>query len=321
MVLNIGEKSECFKGNTLANNCILRCDTTTCEYLPAGEYNTSRNKYNYGKNMEELLNHPAVQGGLAPFIIAMIVAELLQRVRLSGLAAIAGFAVTVFLVSDFSMEPLTASRKIVLLGLCSALLSLLLMRLDWRPLRPILAMAGGSAAVWMALRILQQQEMQSMLLLGGGCALYVGWLIFWMDTLHKTPIRAGSAGMALGIGTGGSALLGASALLGQFGLALGAAASAYLLLQVMFNQKLPCERIFTLPLSLICGLTSCLAVLTAQLPWYSLPAIAVIPLAAKIPVSERTGVWLQSFLLSALTMACAATAIYLTWRVAGAPPL
>jgi len=61
-----------------------------------------------------------VQGGLAPFVVALIVAELLQRMRLSGLAIIAGFAVTVYLVSDFSFEALTASRKIVLLGLLSA---------------------------------------------------------------------------------------------------------------------------------------------------------------------------------------------------------
>ena len=45
--------------------------------------------------MQALLNHPAVQAGLAPFVVALIVAELLLRMRLSGLAIIAGFAVTV----------------------------------------------------------------------------------------------------------------------------------------------------------------------------------------------------------------------------------
>ncbi|MBL0038112.1 MAG: hypothetical protein IPP36_05200 [Nitrosomonadales bacterium] len=269
--------------------------------------------------MQELLNHPAVQGGLAPFVIALIVAELLLRLRLSGLAVIAGFAVTVYLVSDFRPTHCSA-RKIVLMGLLSSLLALMLLPFNWRPLRLILAVAGGITAVWMALRIIQQQDMTHMLLWGGGCALYVGWLIFWMDTLHETPVRAGSAGMALGLGTGGSALLGASALLGQFGLALGAAASAYLLLQTITNSRLPCGRSFTLPLSLIAGLTGCLAVLTAQLPWYALPVLAAIPLAAKIPVSEKMGLWLQSLLLSIATLTCAAGAIYLTWYVAGAPP-
>ena len=118
--------------------------------------------------MQELLNHPAVQGGLAPFVIALIVAELLLRLRLSGLAVIAGFAVTVYLVSDFSIEPLTSARKIVLMGLLSSLLALTLLPFNWRPLRLILAVAGGIAAVWMALRIIQQQDMTHMLLWGGG---------------------------------------------------------------------------------------------------------------------------------------------------------
>jgi hypothetical protein len=125
----------------------------------------------------------------------------------------------------------------------------------------------------------------------------------------------------LGLGTGGAALLGASALLGQFGLALGSAASAYLLIQMISNRPLPCGRSYTLPLSLISGLTGSLAVLTAELPWYALAPLAAIPLLAKIPVSEKSALWLQSLLLSIASLACAAGAVYLTWRVAGAPPI
>lgn len=271
--------------------------------------------------MQELLNHPAVQGGLAPFVVALIVAELMQRMRLSGLAIIAGFAVTVYLVGDFSIMPLTAARKIVLLGLLSAGLALPLTLLNPRWLRPLLAVAGGGAAVWMLLRILQQQEMTHMLLWGTGCALYVGWLVFWFDDLNGASVRAGSAGMALGLGTGAAALFGASALLGQFSLALGAAAGAYLLIQMLTNSPLPCGRSFTLPLSLIAGLSGCLAVLSAELPWYTLPVLGMIPLAAKIPLPAKQLLWLQSVLLSVVTLTFAAGAVYLTWRVAGAPPL
>ena len=59
--------------------------------------------------MQEWLTHPAVQSGLAPFFVALIVAELFQRMRLSGLAIIAGFAATVYLASDLSLKPLTAA--------------------------------------------------------------------------------------------------------------------------------------------------------------------------------------------------------------------
>jgi len=271
--------------------------------------------------MQELLNHPAVQGGLAPFVVALIVAELMQRLRLSGLAIIAGFAVTIYLASDFAIEPLTAARKIVLLGLLSAGLALPLTLLKAGWLRPLLAVAGGGAAVWVMLRILQQQETTHMLMWGAGCALYVGWLVFWFDELNDASLRAGSAGMALGLGSGAAALFGASALLGQFSLALGAAAGAYLLIQMLANSPLPCGRSYTLPLSLIAGLSGCLAVLTAELPWYALPVLAVIPVAAKIPLPAKQALWLQSVLLSLVTLACAVGAVYLTWRVAGAPPL
>jgi hypothetical protein len=170
-------------------------------------------------------------------------------------------------------------------------------------------------------RILQQQEMTHMLLWGAGCALYVGWLVFWFDGLNDASMRAGSAGMALGIGSGVAALFGASALLGQFSLAIGAAAGAYLLIQMLTNSTLPCGRSYTLPLALITGLSGCLAVLTAQLPWYVLPVLAVIPVVAKIPLPAKQALWVQSVLLSVVTLVCAAGAVYLTWRVAGAPPL
>jgi hypothetical protein len=271
--------------------------------------------------MQEWLNNPAVQGGVAPFVAALIVAELLQRLRLSGLAIIAGFASMVYLASDFSFEPLTASRKIVLLGLLSAAAALPLMPFNARWLRWALALAGAAAAVWVAQRILAQQETQPMLLSGAASALYLAWLVYWMDSLNDNSVRAGSAGLALGLGTGAAALFGASGLLGQFGLALGAAAGAYLLIQMLTNARLPCGRSFTLPLAIIAGLTGCLAVLTAQLPWYALPLLGLIPLAAKIPAFEKQALWIQSILLSIVPMACAAAAVYLTWRVAGDIPL
>ncbi len=273
------------------------------------------------KKLQEWLNHPAVQSGLAPFVVALLAAELLRRLRLSGLAIIAGFAVTVYLASNFSVDPLTATRKIVWLGIASSLLGVALIWFNGSLWRPILSIIAAAAAILVSLRILQQQPLDVAMQWGVGCALYVGWLVFWMDDLRDAPVRAGSAGVALGLGTGGAALFGGSALLGQFGLALGAAAGAYLMILAVTGSRLPCGRSFTLPLSLIAGLTGSLAVLTTQLPWYALAPLAAIPLAAKIPVSEKQALWVQSLLLSVATLACAAGAIYLTWRVAGAPPL
>lgn len=270
--------------------------------------------------LQELLNHPAVQAGFAPFLVALITAELFQRIRLSGLAIIAGFAVTVYLASDFTIEPLTASRKIVLLGLISAALGLLLSLLQSRWLAMLLPLLGGAAAIWTAQRILQQHPAQTALLWSAACAAYVAILVWGMDKLENEPLRAASAATALGMGTGGAALVGASALLGQFGLALGSAAAAHLLIHMLSNQTLPGGRAFTLPLALIAGLTGCIAVLSAKLPWYALPILAAIPLAAWLVPLPKQSIRIQSLLLTLLTFAFAAGAIYVTWRVAGDVP-
>ncbi len=272
--------------------------------------------------VHELLNNPAVQGGFAPFLVALVTAELLQRVRLSGLAVVAGFAVTVYLAGSLAFEPLTAARKIVLLGLLAPLVALILTPLapTWL-LRPLLTAAGGAAALWTMQRILEQQQTAVMLVWGAGCAFYVGWLVYWMDRAEAAPVHSGSMGLALGVGTGVSALFGASALLGLFGMSLAAASAACLLIQVLTNRHLACGRSFTLTLALIAGLTGSFAVLSAELPWYALLPLAAIPLVGRIRVSETSGVWLQSMLLSAAPLACAAVSVYLTWRVAGAPPI
>ena len=271
--------------------------------------------------MQEWLNHPAVQSGLAPFVVALITAELLQRLRLSGLALIAGFSVTVYLVSDFSISPLAATRKIIWLGLASSVLGLVLGFLNWSVWRPLLTVAAGAAAIWVCLRLLQQPPLGTAVQWGIGVALYLAWLTFWMDDLQGDSMRAGSAGLALGLGSGGAVLLGGSALLGQFGLALGAAAGAFLLIQMITNSRLPCGRSFTLPLSLICGLSTGFAMLSTKLPWYAVLPLAAIPLVAKIPVPQKHALWVQSVLLSLATLMLAAGSIYLTWRVAGAPTL
>lgn len=270
--------------------------------------------------MQQWLHHPAVQSGLAPFVAALITAELFQRLRLSGLAIIVGFAVTVYLVGNFAVDPLTATRKIIWLGIGSSLVGILFNFFTGFLWRPVLTVLAAAAAVWVSLRILQQQPLGLAMQWGVGCALYVAWLAFWMDGLQHDSVRAGSAGMALGLGTGGAAVLGGSALLGQFNLAVGAAAGAYLLIQMLTNNRLPGGRSYTLPLSLITGLSGSVAVLTTQLPWHALPLLAIIPVVARIPLGEKLALWGQSLLFSVITLGCAAGAIYLTWRSAGALP-
>ncbi len=264
--------------------------------------------------MHELISQPAIQAGLLPFIVALITAELFQRLRLSGLAIIAGFAATVYFASDFSFDPLTSIRKIIWLGIAASVIAIPLSLLTWSLLKPILSIAATASAVWVTWHSLQKQSLADELLWGSACATYAGWTIFWFDGLRNKSVAAGTAGFALGIGTGMAALLSVSVQLGEFGLALGAASAAYLFIQAITNSRLSCGYSFTLPLSLVAGLVACYAFVSTRQPWYTLPPLALISLAASIPVPERWSVWLQIFVLSLLTFTCAGAAVYLTWQ-------
>ena len=114
--------------------------------------------------------------------------------------------------------------------------------------------------------------------------------------------------------------LAASALLGQFSLALGAAAAAHWLIQILTNRTLSTGHVFTLPTAVIAGTVGCVAVLSASLPWYALAILAGIPIVAR-QVSQRAKSIRQQTPLPALaTFAVAGAAIYVTWRVAGDVP-
>jgi hypothetical protein len=78
---------------------------------------------------------------------------------------------------------------------------------------------------------------------------------------------------------------------------------------------------FTLPLSLIAGLIGCLAVLSAQLPWYALAILSGIPLVALLMPLPNQSVRMQSLLLMMACFLFVAAALYFTWRVAGDVPL
>ena len=261
--------------------------------------------------MHALLNHPAIQGGLIPFVVALIAAEFFQRMRLSGLAIIAGFAAMAFLANELSFDPFTSTRKIVFLGSLSTFIALPLMLFNPRWMSAALTVVCGCATTWVVLGILPHQEITTMILWATGCVLYVCWLVFWLDNLNEASIRAGSAGLGLGLGSCAIALLNTSTLLEQYGLALGAASGAYLLIQMVTNIPLSCGRSFTLPLSLIAGLSGCVCVLTTHLPWYALLILAVIPVIAKIPMPANQALWVQSVLLSAVTLICVAGSAYL----------
>ena len=56
------------------------------------------------------------------------------------------------------------------------------------------------------------------------------------------------------------------------------------------------------------------AMILAQLPWYSVLVLALVPVAASLPVPAGARVWLQAVLLSIYGFAVAGIACVLAWH-------
>lgn len=270
--------------------------------------------------MDELLTHPAVQGGLAPLLVALVVAGCAYPLRLSGLAIGAGFAVAVYLTGTFAWEPLTAMRKIVLVGLIAAAAGTVA-DLAFKPTRAAGAALGvlfGLASAWVFWSVLKQKPPAEAALYAIAVAVFVAWTVGFTVTLHGDPARAGAAALAMGLGTGVSSIFGATALIGLLGLALGAAAGAFLLLVMILGKRMVAGASLTLAASVTASLLAAGAMLLAKLPWYSLAVLALIPIAVRLPMPQQAHARLRTVVACVYGLAFAGGACLLAWKqVAG----
>ena len=269
----------------------------------------------------EWIDNPIIQAGAASFLAALIVARLLNFMWLSGLAVIAAFCATVYLISDFNFDfdSLTITKKIILAGLVTAILAPLfdLVSSHVRLMRCLIAIACASVVLWVFWSVLERMDWSDIVVYGAGLVAYIVCLSSLLDRLTSTSIRAASSAMGLGASIGVSALLSASALLGQLGIAIAMAGAAYLLLQFVSNQSLPSGRTLTLPLSVLCGLIAPAALILAKLPWYCLPLFLLIPLAAQIPLPANWSLRWQTVVLFMLTLLSSAIPVLLIMHESG----
>lgn len=274
--------------------------------------------------MDELLLNPVFQAAIAPFAVALVAGFLLKYAgwHWAGLAVVLGFYASVSLITGFEFTPLTSTRKIILLGMIAAGvgLALDLLNLKQRYLLPLLAVLGAGALLWVIWPPLMRMEGAEKWLYGIGGSAYVAWLLASLEGLRSRALRADAALFNLAMGTGLAAVMGASALLGQLASALAAAIGAFLLLS-SFKKTLPVGFIMLLPVALIAGLIGVGALIYAKLPWYCLPILAAIPLLARIPLPGKPPLWGQALALVLMTLPGAAGAIYVAWKIAGAPPM
>lgn len=266
--------------------------------------------------MDDFLSNPAVQGGVAPFVAALVVAFALQPLRLAGLSAIAAFATCAYFVSGLQFTPLTATRKILLLSIAAPLVGVLL-DFAFKPTRTgaaLLALAAAAGALWAFWPVLAQRSASEAWLLGGTAALALAFMVgFAQLQLAGDGVRAGSAALGLGLGTGIAAIFSATAMYGLYGIALGAGAGGFLLPQMIGGRKAFAGATFTLSAMLTGGLIGAGAMILAQLPWYTLAVLAFVPVAARLPGPEKAAVWLQAVIFSFYAFVVAGVACLLAW--------
>lgn len=274
--------------------------------------------------MHEILENPAIQAGILPFAVALFLGLLLKRLGWywTGLALMAGFITTVYLVAGFQFQPWSSTRKIIALGLGAGGLGLLLDIYPWsrRWLPMVLFIGAGAAALWLTWPVLQRREIVELWSLGVGSVLFAGWCAAAMESLRSKPVQAASTAVALGLGTGLVVLLGASALLGELGLAIGAAAGALWIL-VTFTRKTELGSLAMLPAGVLSGLIGIGGHVYAKVPWYSLAVLALVPVCARVPLSSKWPRWLQALVSMMLASAPAGLAVWLVWRIAGGVPI
>ena len=154
-------------------------------------------------------------------------------------------------------------------------------------------------------------------LAGVAAFVFVAALVGGSLSATADPLRASVIGTCLGWGSGALAVLGASALLGQIGIALGTACAGAALAQMLRGGPAPSGWSVGLPASLGAALVGVLAVATGELRWYFLLPLLIVPFAARwVPSGDSRRHWQYAFLAGFAALVPVVAAIAWAWMSA-----
>jgi hypothetical protein len=265
-----------------------------------------------------LFDHPAMQGGGAPLVVALVAGMALARTRLAWLAIAAAYATAIALSVGFAVSPLTVARKTVLIGLLAPLVAAWI-DLASRPSRafaPALAVVAGAVSVWVFVAILRQRDVATATATGAGVAVFVAALVGAVLAQRDDGLRTGAAGLGLGVATGVCGLLSASIGFLVSGAALAAASGALLLVQVALARDLAAGFIGGLTIGVLAALFAAGSLLLAQLPWYALPLLLLVPASTALPAPDRAPRIARALVLAAYALLAAGAPILAAWHAA-----
>jgi len=241
--------------------------------------------------MEQLLARPELQSAVIPFVVGLAVAAGLRKFTSQAWiwALFAAFLCSALLINGATLTPLTAARKIILLTLGACLVA----SLGAFVLRSVNLQRQAATALvilavfWIFWVVLGRYDSKSIAIFTAGELVLVLFTAWGLDRCRSHEARLHGAGLGLLLGTGLCATLGASALLGQLALALGAACGGLLLAWVLLPGQSGGEQLKRRPLAIMPYLMPAVtiglaAVMLARLPWYTLAPLAAIPLATSL---------------------------------------
>lgn len=272
--------------------------------------------------MSAFLEHPAVQGGIAPFVVALVVALALGRTRYAWLAILAGYLTTTMLSAGLAFSPLTASRKIVVIAIVAALAGLVADKMAHRSrvVRWTLGALAGLAAAWVFFTILQQRDASTAWLQGLGLAAFAAAMTWAMMSLRDDSLRTGAAGIGLGVAAGIAAVLSASIGALLAGISVAVSAGALLLVRVLRSGPMSPGLLGTLSVGVMAALFAEGALMLAHLPWHALLLLLLVPLAVRLPVRDSAPTIVRAIVLTAYALVAACVPIAAAWLAARAVP-
>ncbi len=272
--------------------------------------------------MVSLLDLPEVQSAVAPLITGLVCGLLLYRwaPRWAGLSLVTGFMTTALLVNGVTIEPLTGTRKIILAVMAATVAAAVI---DASPLRPVvrrtvLVIIALSAFFWMAFRVLAHKEGIIFWLYSAGGVVYIAWLVLALDAMRHNSGALASTAVALGIGTSITAILGASALLGQLAAGMAAGGGALWLLLLRYHEH-PVGNVTSFAAALSCGLLGMGGILFAQLPWQVPGVLALMPLIRFLPRVRELPYWQRASLYMLAAGVITGSAIFAAWLIIEEP--
>jgi len=270
--------------------------------------------------VNEFLEHPAVQGGAAPFVVALVVAILLGRTRYAWLAVVAGYVTAVAMSTGLSFSPLTATRKVLLLTVAVAVVGVVLDLVGSRAraISTVLAAVAGVAAIWAFWSVLAQREGGALLTGVIAVAVFAAVMAAALMSLRDDPLRVAAATFGLGLATGIAAVISASIGFLLAGMAVAAGAGALLLVAVVTSRPVVSGFLGTLTVGTMIALFAEGASLLAQMPWYATLSLLLVPLAVRLPVSADWGTFKRAFVLTLYALAAASVPIAAAWYAARA---